>query len=582
MGQIKFVDFVFKFLKKFKIPILLIGIFVSFLISDVVWISNDSIRSHWDMGRHLLTSIQYYHDFFRPNYFYNVSTPNYVKNFYYLWSTPYRFYPPFVYVISSLLYIAFHNSSSAIAIYSLNLFALILIISSYLLARLYLSKGSSLLVSVYMVTIPIVFTQLHEYMIDIPQLAMFVLTLYFLIKANCFKSRKYSVLFAIAFALGMMTKWTFLFFILPPLIITIFNLLKDFRSIIKDKALLKEILFNLFLIVLIILLIDSPWYFNNISVLKNQLLLDSEVGGKENLKPGLQWLTYYLFTMENQHLYLIYSLIAFAGFIYVHLIKKDHKKYFMILFSFLLSYAFFTKLGNKDTRYDISLLIYAGIYAGACFEFIKSKYKYIIFVVIAVLQIYFVSFYKTDKTIVYDIKIPSLWPITIITNYGFTSGPPSEDNWPNEKVISDIYSYYTKIKSSNKYVYIDNTAKYDKTFTITSEKTSDRIIYFVGDNKMYFNTWDFNYYINKKTSEISISDSYTKTIKSGYLILNYNNPMQSKDIIDNLPSNAIKISQYTLPDSSIVYVYYLGNSNEDLKENQCVNIENQKYECRVE
>jgi len=66
--------------------------------------------------------------------------------------------------------------------------------------------------------IPVVSKLQLEYLIDFALIAMVSLTIYFLIACDYFRNRNYSLMFGIALALSMLTKWTAIIFIIGPLV----------------------------------------------------------------------------------------------------------------------------------------------------------------------------------------------------------------------------------------------------------------------------------------------------------------------------------------------------------------------------
>lgn len=70
-----------------------------------------------------------------------------------------------------------------------------------------------------------------EYLIDIPGAATGLLAFLLLFKTRWFEHRRYAILFGVALALSMMTKWTNLFFVGPPLfVVLLFRAARSFKG----------------------------------------------------------------------------------------------------------------------------------------------------------------------------------------------------------------------------------------------------------------------------------------------------------------------------------------------------------------
>src|SRR5208282_1001599 len=84
-----------------------------------------------------------------------------------------------------------------------------------------------LLAALFVLSSPVVASQFKEYQLDAPLAGMVALGFYLFLKADGFKNRKMSMRFGIAAGLGMLTKWTFLFFFAFPLAEVVFTIWKS-------------------------------------------------------------------------------------------------------------------------------------------------------------------------------------------------------------------------------------------------------------------------------------------------------------------------------------------------------------------
>ncbi len=554
------------------IVLVLSGIIFIFILSDIVWLKHSSLDPHWDMGRHLWNSI----------YYFNIlNQPNHIQNADYAWTSTYKYYPPFTYFVTSVFYKVFHSISIKVAIISNIFFVCVLVPFTYLLSRIFLSKKSSLIAVIFILTTPIVFTQLHEYMLDVPSLAMFVPTLYFLLKSDHFNNRFNSIMFGLFFGLSMMTKWTFVLVIVGPLLWESYFVVRDIYYGVKSKNYkhIEDLLLNIFLSSIIIFAISYQWYISNYGALKHDLLFNAVSGKSNPLTPGIEWFLFYLLDIESIHLYLPYFLIFLSGLSYSIFYRELRKKMLFLFFSFVVSYLILTKINNKDTRYIIPLIIYIGIFSAGIFEAIKGKiWNYVIisiFIFYALLQVYYVSFYSTTVHDYY-INIMSRSTIRFMKNYGYTSGAPVNVNYPVYNIVKYINNDFNKQLLNGNYVFFDTKNNILQTY-LTNYHAN--FVYFVGDDEFSFNGWEITYYLSKLNSQLSLNN-LDSTDKGGYLILHYANKNQSITFIHTLSPDYSILKTFIMPDGSTAFVIKLAN-NSNIKIGTCSKVMEKAYDCNI-
>lgn len=567
-----------KYLKKAKIPIFLTVIFIAFSLLTTIWLRSGNIIIHWDMGRHLWNSMLYYNDIH--------DKANYPKSILYAWTTPYRFYPPFVYTVTTFVYILSHSTQITTAILSLLFFAAVLITFTYLFAREFVAKRNALIAVVFILTTPIVFTQFHEYMLDVPLLAMYVMTLYFLWSSDLFTHRIYSILCAISFGFALMTKWTFVLVISGPMVLlsiqTVFRIKKLWKQ--KNKKEIENIILNIITFIIIVALLSAGWYITNANALRADLTYNAISGKANPLKIGLQWLLYYFFTIENIQLYLGYTLITLVGFYLVHFKHKENGKYRQLLLSFIISYLVLTCINNKDPRYSIPLLIYPTIYAASMFSYIKQKKKYLVtlavFLIFACVQVYFVSFFSTNPVYGKFISLGNFGAITLINNNGYTSGAPVKPKWDMTSLVQALHeNNKNNYNETATYIQLDPTQKTAQ-ISPAQEPYEQTEVYFIGDDSFQFNQWELRYLLIQKQSGLFLAStplvSYTK---GGYIMLHMYKA-QANAFLKILPATSHILAHTTLPDTSVAFAIALPDKL-TIRPQTCVPLAIQSAQCRI-
>ncbi|MEI8012567.1 MAG: glycosyltransferase family 39 protein [Candidatus Omnitrophota bacterium] len=103
---------------------------------------------------------------------------------------------------------------------------------------------AAFIVSMY----PLVVVHSRIYLLDLPLSAAVALGIYFLLKSNRFLNKKYSILFALATGIGLLIKFNYMLFILPPFIFVLW----DGFKLKKDTSINKNIVIFICLVALII------------------------------------------------------------------------------------------------------------------------------------------------------------------------------------------------------------------------------------------------------------------------------------------------------------------------------------------
>jgi 4-amino-4-deoxy-L-arabinose transferase-like glycosyltransferase len=192
----------------------------------------DSLPPKWDEAVHLRDSLIFHNIISNPSELsFQVIKDILNKSDQYPLFRPSGYYPPLVPLLTSLLYFIFGMSAKAAVMFNL-FFLFVLVFSVYKIGELIFDKNTGLLASIFILMFPIVLQQSIIYYLDIPLTAMTASSIFILLKTNYFKSTKHSIIAGFLFGFGMLTKWTFVFFLAGPLCYLAF---KTFHNTEKAK-----------------------------------------------------------------------------------------------------------------------------------------------------------------------------------------------------------------------------------------------------------------------------------------------------------------------------------------------------------
>jgi len=328
-----------QFLKRHRIPLSLFAWWLFLGLINFYWLTRDTLPPDWDPAKHLTSSLRYYHALQNPG--------DHAGRLAALLNVD-DFYPPFAPLIGSFFYFILpSNSDTATWIYN-QLFLALLIMATYRIGSRIYSEETGLLAAVAVTSFPIISAQSRMYMLDLPITAMTALGILALLRTEHFKRRGPSVLFGLAAGLAMMTKWSFLFFILLPLAYSMANALMA-----KDRGLRMK---NGLAAFAIWGMVALPWFLAHFSSLiftafKFGYSVGIREGDPEVFTP--RSLVYYATVLPNQMLWPWVLCFLIGLFFYF---RHEFKKEPCLILWILSGYLILTLLRNKDGRYILPFL----------------------------------------------------------------------------------------------------------------------------------------------------------------------------------------------------------------------------------
>ena len=224
---------------------------LGFCSFNLYFINQDHKELHVDESFYFSKSVLFYHYFVSG---FSGGIKNFIKFFFY-YAPVYK--PPFMMLFSVPFYFVF-GLSSGVARLSNFFYVFVSVFGLFFLAEELHSKEAGFLSAVLLLFTPLFFAFSRNYSVDFPLTAFIILTMLFFYKSKFFSSFWYSFLFGLSFSFGLLTKQTFLIYVLPWLFLEFFSYFKN-SNFILNSVFKKNFFFSL----IVILVLTLPWYLIN-------------------------------------------------------------------------------------------------------------------------------------------------------------------------------------------------------------------------------------------------------------------------------------------------------------------------------
>lgn len=195
------------FISRFWHIFLLFTILILFALQNHNFIGKNTAPPYADSTHHL-TLARKYHRFIFERSFDIRNAPLHQK------------YPPLKYVVASV-FMAIFGVSTQSAMWSYFLYVIILTFALYGIGSYFGGKIGGVATALIALSCHFIMYMAHMFVPELPQASMTALAFCFLLKSERFSNQKYSIAFALAFALSMITKWSSAFYMAAPIIIVI-------------------------------------------------------------------------------------------------------------------------------------------------------------------------------------------------------------------------------------------------------------------------------------------------------------------------------------------------------------------------
>ncbi len=251
------------------------------------------------------------------------------------------YYPPLVSYASIVVYRVLGESESA-GQHVMTMFFCVFLLSVFGIGRELFGDREGIVAALFAASFPLVIRFSHTFMLDLPLASMTALSLYLLIRTDAFERTLPSLILGLSLGAGMLTKWTFPFFVLAPFL---YETAAAFR--IHDDRFRRA--GNCALSLLAALVIAAPWYLVHfIQIVGSR---GGELGrGEETF---LLSLSYYLRIIPEEVSWFIFPLVI-GGSIFC--VLRFRGGAVLPLLSFVCGYVFLTLISFKVPRFSLPLL----------------------------------------------------------------------------------------------------------------------------------------------------------------------------------------------------------------------------------
>ena len=329
---------------------LLAFIFVSLSASSIAWTIIDKTPPAWDPADHIIAGYDYYFplahlDFAAFNEEFFVASHSYA---------------PLVHLVTSVIFLLVGASRVTGIVVNLISLAVLLLSVSWMARTLYgnrsdsqspnLDQGSlalSLLAPLLATSYHFSAWLLHDAFLDYPLIAIVSLSFAMLIRADNFQIRRHALMFGLSAGLGMLTKQTFAFFMVLPVLYVTLKILVSFDR----KAML-----NLALAGLVAVIVASVWYGPHLTDVIEIYRINKQAAINENEAPLFSFRSnlYYPHALLSTQMQLPLGLVFLAGLIYSFARRRRES---VLLYLWLVGgIGAFILVANKDPRYTVPVL----------------------------------------------------------------------------------------------------------------------------------------------------------------------------------------------------------------------------------
>jgi 4-amino-4-deoxy-L-arabinose transferase-like glycosyltransferase len=381
------------------------------IIGNIIWIAQDTRPPYWDSAGHALTAMQVLDAFKDAGLAAVTRVPSITGS-----------YPPAYHVIVAFFYLLFGRTIDAAAWANLPAIALLLI-ATYGIGKTVLKPFAAATAAVIVVSYPLLLWLSRETLIDYWLTSFVALAVWALLKSKEFSNTRWAIVFGIVCGLGMLTKWTFVFFVALP---ALWFAMKNLKNAVVAACITAGI--------------GAYWYVPALKVLPNFLrfnVAQSVAEGDPN-RFSLEAIIFYVRALEGSQLFLPLFVAFIAGLV---LLAFDfNRNWIPVILWIVGGWLGLLLFQNKDPRYTAPLLPAIALVTGVLFQKKEGLAK--ILIPVLVFQHFLVSFGIPQLPSAITLAKGGTGAITydwnVYTQSYFTWGPPAREDWKIEHVLETV------------------------------------------------------------------------------------------------------------------------------------------------
>ena len=313
------------------------ALLTALVLANVIWLAWDTLPFSWDESIHYLGAIGYYEALTQAG------GPAWGKILHLS-----NFYPPLQELLTGCVFLITGPSPDIAAFMDVFYISAILALL-WLLGRRLFGEATGILAGFLFMAAAGVVVQSKYFMLDIPLVFWVCLGFYAFIRSEGFMQRRWVILYGATFGLALLTKWSAIFFLaLPPLVTGLTAIFRRARGV-------SQLWLNLAIAYVLAALLAAPWYMVHlIKLIHNTSGYFYTRGALENdplLSSPASW-CYYLLGLFQQ-LSWPAALLVLSGLVFF----VFRRRYLVLWLVWVGSpYLILTLIRNKDYRYTLPLL----------------------------------------------------------------------------------------------------------------------------------------------------------------------------------------------------------------------------------
>ncbi len=371
------------------------------------------------------------------------------------WFLPYHFYPPSIYISTALLYLLL-GTSLVVARATILLFLLCAALATYGIGRRLMNEKAGVLAAILLICYPLILEDSKVYMTEVPLTAMVALGIYLLLRTREFQERSFSLMLGIALGFGALTKWLFPAFVIGPLVLCAIRGFSSASLVRSGSArALQHRLWNLTSMLLLALIVASPWYVLHASQIIGDI---SRYGygatGSHYAPPvlSLDSLIYYPYSLMDQLVQLPLVIILAVSLV---VLGRNKKLSSLLLSAIIVPMCILFFMRNKQARFLAPVLPSAAVLTAMGLILIASTpwRRGLIVLALALsaanmLAIDFGLPYRSCRVYVplpgHSPDYPNHNQACVIFQAGVPQtffGPPRREDWKIDEIVRDVREF---------------------------------------------------------------------------------------------------------------------------------------------
>ena len=389
-----------------------------------IWLARDTQAPAWDMALHQSYALNYL-----PGADQGLGSRFWEKS---------GTYPPFVHTVIAVAYWFFH-SGPHVAILANVPATVLLLWGVYEMGLAFAGTRAAVWASILTTLTPFLIWISRETLLDYWLAAWVAAALALLVKTSGFESRRYSFLLGLACALGMLTKWFFVGFLVGPMVYIVVR--HQIWSSTRRTI-------NCLVTTAIAVAGAGIWYAPNFSKLFRYYFENAHIGAREGEPPvfSFQSFIYYLRLLEGYQFFALLFCLFFLSIVFVYK-NRILKGGGFLAVAIVGGWLAMTLLRTKDPRFTMPLLGPMNVVTAAWIQtwrrgWISGVIQAVLLILLCT-QAYAINFgvrWLPRQVVLlkgYQGQLRWDWNLYLQEYFGIL-GPPKREDWKQDAILRRV------------------------------------------------------------------------------------------------------------------------------------------------